>query len=490
MNQVPGRGDRSLLAIAFAAGAVLLGHALQLNNGNLNPDALGLLTATYVLAMIGVAAPALGRWDRMTGPVLETVVEPLLVAGLTAALAWQVTELLTAPPGYYLRSPPGGFAPFVKAVAAAGVLAGASAGRLGRLRWLQVPAVLVAFLFAGVWLIHASPSPFIDVYVFHRDSVNALLSGHNPYSITFPNIYGHGAFYGEGLVENGRLNFGFPYPPLSLFISVVGQLFGDYRYANLGAMVGAAALMAFARPGPPGRGSPVGALAAWVYLLTPRAFFVLEQGWTESYVVLGLAAVVFVACRAPRALPYVLGLFLALKQHLVLGLPLAWLLLPRPVTRRAAWTLAWKAVVVAAAVTVPMALLDLPGFWRAVVLFQIRQPFRMEALSYLAWFARDGGPRLPVALGFLALVAGIALALWRAPRTPAGFAAGYALAYLGFFAFNKQAFCNYYYFVVGACCVAAASVDWRAPAADAVAREPTTSSQSSAPEVAASAVAS
>ena len=30
-----------------------------------------------------------------------------------------------------------------------------------------------------------------------------------------------------------------------------------------------------------------------------------------------------------------------------------------------------------------------------------------------------------------------------------------SLAFIGFFAFNKQAFCNYYYFVIGALCVAA-----------------------------------
>jgi hypothetical protein len=46
----------------------------------------------------------------------------------------------------------------------------------------------------------------------------------------------------------------------------------------------------------------------------------------------------------------------------------------------------------------------------------------------------------------------------KAPRTAAGFAAGGALILLAFFAFNKQAFCNYYFVVVGAlwCAVGAA----------------------------------
>ena len=42
------------------------------------------------------------------------------------------------------------------------------------------------------------------------------------------------------------------------------------------------------------------------------------------------------------------------------------------------------------------------------------------------------------------------------PRTPAGFAGGVALVYFAFFAFNKQAFENYYFFVIGALCCAVA----------------------------------
>jgi hypothetical protein len=58
---------------------------------------------------------------------------------------------------------------------------------------------------------------------------------------------------------------------------------------------------------------------------------------------------------------------------------------------------------------------------------------------------------------FVVLAAATALVLWRCRRTAAGFAAGTALLFFGFFAFNKQAFANYYYFVIGAMCCALAS---------------------------------
>ena len=64
-------------------------------------------------------------------------------------------------------------------------------------------------------------------------------------------------------------------------------LFKDPRYAQLAAMELAAVLMAFARP--PG----FGLIAAALYLTTPRIFFVLEQSWTEPFLVLGVAALVF-----------------------------------------------------------------------------------------------------------------------------------------------------------------------------------------------------
>jgi hypothetical protein len=141
----------------------------------------------------------------------------------------------------------------------------------------------------------------------------------------------------------------------------------------------------------------------------------------------------------------------------------AWHILPRPLqlNRDFGWFLV-KAAGAGAAVTVPFLLWGPGDFWRDVVALQFLQPFRYDSLSYLAWSAQYGPP-WPTWLGFAAALAGIVLGLWRQPRTPAGFAATCALAYLGFFAFNKQAFCNYYYFTLGALLVAVAAVTPTSP---------------------------
>jgi hypothetical protein len=44
-------------------------------------------------------------------------------------------------------------------------------------------------------------------------------------------------------------------------------------------------------------------------------------------------------------------------------------------------------------------------------------------------------------------------------RTPSGFALAVSALFLAFFVLNKQAFANYYFFVIGALCVAVAAAD-------------------------------
>jgi len=67
-------------------------------------------------------------------------------------------------------------------------------------------------------------------------------------------------------------------------------------------------------------------------------------------------------------------------------------------------------------------------------------------------------------------IIGVVLGLIRAPRSPAGFAAATAFTFILFFAFAKQAFCNYYFLVIGMLCAALAASDRRASAAPASAR--------------------
>jgi len=236
-------------------------------------------------------------------------------------------------------------------------------------------------------------------------------------------------------------------------------LTGDYRFSQLLALTLAGLFLALARP------DRVGALVAALLLFSPRVFFVLEQGWTEPFAIVLLAATVACARRWPRALPLALGALLAIKQTMIFIPPLAFLLTGGLGHPREWLRLHRRAGLVALIVTLPLALGEVRGFITAVITLQLHQPQRSDALSYVAALARAGLP-VPAWLAFAALVPVLGLALWRGARGASGFAIAAGALYLVFFALNKQAFCNYYFFALGAlCCGIAATQPVASPVA-------------------------
>jgi hypothetical protein len=202
----------------------------------------------------------------------------------------------------------------------------------------------------------------------------------------------------------------------------------------------------------------LGALAAAVLLFTSRGLFVLEQGWTEPFGVALLGLVLVAAARTPRLLWLALGALFAWKQYTVVLLPLTVLLLPRPFQWKAWARLVVPALLTMLALTLPLALWDVRAFWRSVVWLQTVQPFRPDALSFPSALLASGYTPSAVVPTLLVLsTLAMALVLWRAPRTPQGFAAAVTFVLGVFFAFNKQSFCNYWYLVLGASAFAVAA---------------------------------
>jgi hypothetical protein len=435
---VPGAGP--------ALCAVALGCALQINFGQYHPLALLWLSVALAGCLLCVAKPG---WR------LFRFLDSRAVVVLSLALVTQFTLLLLRSPGATGRLGDGSsLLPFRIGVVVAGAVcvAGVWGGRRWRLPSLI--ALLLTYALLGSWVLRAAPHPGVDVCLFQRDASAALLQGHNPYAITFADPYADSSrFYGPGVSTDGRLQFGYPYPPLSLLLVVPAHALGDFRYAHLFAMTLAGGLIGLARPG------RLAFAAAALLLFTPRGFFVLEAGWTEPLAVLLLASTVFVACRSPGSIPVALGALIAVKQYFVLAALVAPLL---PWKSRGRWSAALWTTSVVAAITLPLALWDLPAFVRSTVLLQFRQPFRDDALSYLVPLARLFGEPPPAWAGFALAAAAAVIGVRKSPRTPSGFALALALVLLTFFAFNKQAFCNYYHAVIGALCCAAGTARFSA----------------------------
>ena len=441
----------STRATLLALATVFLGQALQANNGNGSPEAWQFLVATLVVSALAALGKPWSPLERLGD------VAPVLVLGV--GLAIQFAQLVTHPPGYYIRPIPG-FREFFAVVAAAAVVSGAALATRPVLGRYHGPVLVGLFAVAAWWVVRASFPPSIDVFLFQQESSRALLSGQNPYTLTHPNIYGGTAFYGPGTADSRTVFIGFPYLPLSLLLALPGWLLaGDYRAAQVVACGLAAAAMLVPRQG------RLPLLAVATLLFTPRMFFVIEQGWTEPFGIALFALLLVAVVRESRFRWLALGLLVAWKQYTVFLLPLAALLFPRPLDWRAYGRLVLGAVAVATVITLPFFLWDPAAFWRNVVQFQFVQPFRIEALDFPAWWVSLGHPPFDVVPWMLGSTAIALLAvLLRAPVGPSGFAAASAFVYGAFFAFSKQSFCNYWWFVLGmiACGLAACQVE-RAP---------------------------
>jgi hypothetical protein len=445
-------------SVCLGLSAIALGQALQVNNGFYDMTALRWLTASLLLPGVGVAALRSRRLAARPG-------EAVVMAVVGAGVGWQLVQLYSAPPGFS-TSDAANFTLFKQLIVAEGLVIALGVGveiwtrlRGTRLpgRWDRVwfPAVLAINVALGVWIIRASPDPPIDVVIVHHEAIDALLKHTDPYRISFENIYGDDAknFYNPAAIVGRRVAFAYPYPPVSLLFAIPGHVLAhDFRYSDLAALIVAAALVAFIGPGIAPK------LAACLFLTTPRILFVLEQGWTEPISVLVLAATVFLLFRTPMAGGWAAGILIVTKQYLAIAaLPFLRFAIGQRGWRTASMLTA--AAFTAAAATLPFALWHPHAFLNNVVWLQGNEPFRSDSLSYLSWAARagwgEGSLRWAVAAASIAAAAGIVMT----PNTAAGFGASVALYSLAMFTFGSKAFCNYYFFVIGAlCCTLAVTV--------------------------------
>jgi uncharacterized membrane protein len=434
--------DRALPAFAMTLFVLALGHAVDLKDGDYGPGPIFWLTIAIPFAVLAILNP---RWDSV-----ESVFRRRLPAVLALAIAIEAYYLLLR-----VRTDSHITLAFTT-VAVLGLFQFLELRSI--LRWSLMIIMVIAFCIAGATAFNVrSKNAGIDVFMFQQTACYALTHGLNPYSFKYPSIYPLGTpYYGPGIVDaNGYLTVGCPYPPLSILLTLPGYFLGDVRYSDVAAIGISAAVIAFA---PTRRGSDRASrssapLAAALLLLMPRAVYVLDLSWTEPLLVLMFSFVMFSALRWPKALPVALGLYLSTKQYTILTLPLLPLLIDRPNHWRTLWRLLLKAFLVVTAINLPFLLWNVRAFWRSLVEFQLMQSFRNDALSYLV-FIRHLAPQMPLPawISLVPLVVIIPVCLRRVASSPAGFAAAVTVVHLFFFAFNKQAFCNYYYFVIATAC--------------------------------------
>jgi hypothetical protein len=413
-----GRGAATLLLFAvFVTSAFLDLRALAL------PTVLGCLALAYA---------------SLRHPTRQERSEARLPIGLIAAAAVSGAQLL-ATAGLTLLTPT-----FVAAAVLATLPHRSFVVRAARVAF----PVLVAGL-AAWWL--ARVEPRIDVYVFLNDGARALLHGSNPYSIDFPNVFGPeetAKYYDPGVVHDGRLAFGFPYPPLLLLTAIPGYLLGDVRLSSVVAVAAVGGWLLWRSRSTGGR------RAAVLLMCLPGLPSLFAGAWVEPVVVALLAVVVLAARRESWLLAAVaLGLLFVSKQYFLVALPCLWLLRPYATRGR---VLAF--VGTGALVTLPFIAWGPASWWSSVVTLQFQQPFRPDSISIVAELAEVFGWADPTWAGPVSLAAGFAVALMLARTLQPGvatFSLALGLCLAVTFLLSKQAFLNYYFVCAGALVLAA-----------------------------------
>ena len=296
----------------------------------------------------------------------------------------------------------------------------------------------------------------IDVLVFLGDGARALVSGVNPWTIGFDSPYSPELtreYYGDAVHDGQRLLFGFPYPPVPLFVAVAGLIVGEVR---MGAVVLhlIAAFVLF-RCANDSRGRTL----AILYLCSPGVFWTALAGWTELIGSSLLALSICALTRNSRSASLLLGLLVASKQYFAFFVPLVLLLLPSG--RRLKGGLLVNAGIVASTgvlALLPFLLWDPSAFLDSVVILQFNQPWRTDAFSLLVWWGENVSevPEIFVSVLPLGAAVGVSLILGlRAPKEPWAFSASLGIAMCAMVLLSKQSFANYYSFAAAAVLIAA-----------------------------------
>jgi len=389
---------------------VLLASGCAVNGGEFSPLGIALVIAACPAAVASIALWG-ARSGRPTGP--------LVWSAAVAVLALTNLSLDTA--SGHLAAAAG----LAVVLAIAGVLlCSATTERLRR-----ASLALATLCDLGLVAVRARwAAAYIDVFSHIQGPTQQLLLGHNPYAASYPST------------TPGVTTFHYPYLPGLLLLSAPFRLIGDVRLADAAAMVliiWSVAVLARRYSGP----ERAGAIAA-VAVTMPFLPYMVVQAWPEIFPVAGVALWLLLRDQRVRWGVASLAIGLCVVPTVLPLLVFSWLWWGKARGEVTA------AVFLAGLLCVPFALWAGVGHFIAdTLLFQLRLPVRLDALSINGLLAHLGLPLMPgwagIVFSFLVLVL---MSRWRERSWDAALMLGSILTLVVFLT-AKWAFFNYYFIV-------------------------------------------
>jgi len=302
-----------------------------------------------------------------------------------------------------------------------------------------------------------SPKPFIDVFLSNTLGIQYLLSGTNPYSAAYPDIY-------QGIFD---YKLGFLYFPGTLLLQTIAYVAGnDIRFAMMTAHVVSAWLITRIANSRTHTNSSWLLAAAWLWF--PVVFFVSEQAWSDPLLVAAAALMILALERGQfKWAGMIAGAALATKQYALLLPFLGFIWLWRAIGFRDAWRFAVSGAVTFALVVGPFVIWDFQALYDSTIANQANPGMRADAMTIWNSLIKYWGFEIPKSLTTLTTIgciAGGGLVTWMlGKRGLPALTYALVLTYGGTFFFGKWAFCNYYYFLAG---LVALHLCWKLPRPD------------------------
>ena len=277
-----------------------------------------------------------------------------------------------------------------------------------------------------------SPEPIIDVWLYQQKAVDYFVNLQNPYEFKFPHLYG----------DSIGSTYGFPYWPVVLYLGSIGKvLFGDIRFSFSIISVFMIIYWVLKR-----RSNLI-----LLWLLFPVQFFVLEQAWTEGLVI----PLVFFHLEMLRREKWLLssvmlGIICAAKQTMAIYFIFHLIFLFTQLSTKDFL----KNVIITGAISLclfsPFLMWNFEAFITETVFDVLSLKARDDSLSWSSYLLKFyGNPinsKVFLAMVIVSLSASAVLLYKR--RTLRDFICANIVTYMVVFLFGKQAFCNYYFYIV------------------------------------------
>ena len=316
----------------------------------------------------------------------------------------------------------------------------------------------ISIFLINIFHICFGAKPVIDVYVHLKEAVEYFLAVKNPYANIYTQVYAPEqikVFYYDNPIFLKYVPFQST-PPVCIAINTIGHLLGDIRIINAILFCSTPIFLKkiCSKILPTFSDSDHNKMAL-VALFFPAQLYLIFLAWTD--IQLGFFIVVFIYFFLNKhnvAAYLALGVLLSLKQYsVVYFIPFLFILNMKD----------WRLYLITGGIIFfPLAfyaMWNLGSFIDSIILYELKQPFRMDSISILALLVKYLGIKvytgiLSIFVLLFSFIVSLYYSLKKMPTLNTEYNKMKFMLYVilfqfaNFLMFSKQSFLNQYYFLI------------------------------------------